>query len=68
VTQSLARDVSLKTPSECCRYEIKNTMKYREEEDPENEKEEDSGVIHIVHGWLQRGQKDKVRPDNFIII
>lgn len=24
------------------------------------EKEEDAGVIHLVHGWIQQGQKGKV--------
>ena len=39
-------------------------MKYLEQgEDgkPDIEKKEDAGVIHLVHGWIQQGQKGKVR-------
>lgn len=43
-------------------------MKYREEEDPDNEKEEDAGVVNIAHGWIQQCQKEKVRPDIIFII
>ena len=43
-------------------------MKYREEEDSDNEKEEDAGMVHIVHVWIQQCQKEKVRPNKIIII
>jgi hypothetical protein len=36
-------------------------MKYTEEGKPDNEKEEEAGAINIAHGWIQQGQKDKVR-------
>ena len=67
-TQNLVKDLSLKLPGENSQYKRKNTMKYREEDDPDNEKEEDAGVVHIVHGWIQQCQKEKVRLDKIIII
>jgi hypothetical protein len=59
----LAKQLSLRNRKDPTRYEGENLMKYAEEGgdgEPDCEKNEDAGVIHLVHGWIQLGQKDKV--------
>lgn len=39
-----------------------NPEAYEQEQEPEpNAKQESAGVVHLVHGWVQQGQKEKVR-------
>jgi hypothetical protein len=68
--QQLASQLPLYIPNNATRYEEKNIMKYIEQGrdgEPDKEKKEEAGAIHLAHGWTQRGQKKKVSRKIIII-
>jgi hypothetical protein len=68
VTQDTLRTQPLHSRKDATRHEGENLMAYREEMRPGYECEgeqtlehvEYAGVVHLVHGWIQQGQKSKV--------
>ena len=63
----MAEDLTLRCRDGSKRYEGGKVMKYTEEGNPDNEKEEDAGAINIAHGWIQQAQKEKVRHKIIVV-
>ena len=69
--QNMAKNQPLHSRQDATRHEGKNYMSYEEErpgyelEEGDNDITEDAqfeytGVLHLVHRWIQQGQKSKV--------
>jgi len=64
----MASDAKLHSRNDATRHENGNLMVYTEEQRPGYQEEgversenfEYAGVLHLVHGWIQQGQKEKV--------
>lgn len=60
-TQILARNLH---PHRCnstsSRYDEDEVMAYTVDGQNGEPEKEDAGVLHLAHGWIQRGQKNKV--------